>query len=78
MRYQSFFLIGTLRGGNYHKHPLANVVYLGVLDAIDMPGTIIDKPNKNLADVGVLSPDAHRLPAHGVLFTRDLVRGSLG
>jgi sulfopyruvate decarboxylase subunit beta len=32
-----------------------------------------DKPGENLADVKVLSPDAHRLPAHGVLLTRDSV-----
>jgi hypothetical protein len=63
----------TLHGaaGDDHEHPVANGVYLGVLDAINMPCTIIDKPRENLVDVKVLSPDAHRLPAHGVLLTRE-------
>src|SRR5215510_9768378 len=41
------FLIATLRGavGDHHKHHISNGLYLQpVLDAIDLPYTIIDRP----------------------------------
>jgi hypothetical protein len=41
--------IGTLRGaaGDYHKHHVADGLYpVGVPDAINMPYTLIDKPDK--------------------------------
>jgi sulfopyruvate decarboxylase alpha subunit len=73
------FLMATLRGaaGDHHKHHVSNGLYLlPVLDAIDMPYTIIDKP----AEIPLIS----RCYRHtrtvsrpmAVLFTRDLLRGS--
>ena len=43
------FLMATLRGapGDHHKHHVSNGLYLlPVLDAIDMPYTIIEKPEE--------------------------------
>jgi sulfopyruvate decarboxylase subunit alpha len=72
------FLMATLRGaaGDRHKHHVANGLYLlRVLDAINMPHAIIDKPDE--------IPQLSRFYRHTrimsrpmvVLFTRDLLRG---
>ena len=62
------FLMATLRGaaGDHHKHHVSNGLYLlPVLDAIDMPYAIIDKPERNPADLALLPPHAHGLAADG-------------
>ena len=72
------FLMATLRGapGDHHKHHVSNGLYLlPVLDAIDMPYTIIEKPE----EISSISRCYHhtRTVARpmAVLFTRDLLRG---
>jgi sulfopyruvate decarboxylase alpha subunit len=71
-------LLMTLRGavGDHHKHHASNGLYLRpVLDAIDMPYQIIDKPEE--------IPSISRAYRHtrtfsrpmAVIFTRDLLRG---
>ncbi len=71
-------LMATLRGapGDHHKHHVSNGLYLlPVLDAIDMPYTIIEKPE----EISLISRCYHhtRTVARpmAVLFTRDLLRG---
>jgi sulfopyruvate decarboxylase TPP-binding subunit len=73
------FLMATLRGapGDHHKHHVSNGLYLlPLLDAIDMPYKIIDRPE----DIHMIA----RCYRHSrtfsrptvVLFTRDFLRGS--
>jgi sulfopyruvate decarboxylase subunit alpha len=73
------FLIATLRGGvgDHHKHHVSNGLYLQpVLDAIDLPYTIIDKPE----DLHLISKCYHHSRTFSrpvvVLLTRDLLKGS--
>jgi len=73
------FLMATLRGapGDHHKHHISNGLYLlPVLEAINMPYTIIDKP----AEISLISRCYHHTRIFSrpmvVLFTRDLLRGS--
>jgi sulfopyruvate decarboxylase TPP-binding subunit len=73
------FLMATLRGapGDHHKHHVSNGLYLlPVLDAINMPYAIIDKP----ADISLISRYYHHTRTFSrpmvVLFTRDLLRGA--
>jgi sulfopyruvate decarboxylase subunit alpha len=73
------FLMATLRGaaGDHHKHHISNGLYLRpVLDAINMPYTIIDKPG----DISLISKYYHHTRTYSrptvVLFTRDLLKGS--
>jgi sulfopyruvate decarboxylase subunit alpha len=73
------FLMATLRGaaGDHHKHHVANGLYLlRVLDAINIPYTIIDK----LDEVSLISRFYRQTRTvsrpMAVLFTRDLLRGS--
>jgi sulfopyruvate decarboxylase subunit alpha len=73
------FLIATLRGavGDHHKHHISNGLYLlPVLQAIDMPYTIIDRPE----DLHLISKCYHHTRTFSrpavVLLTRDLLRGS--
>jgi sulfopyruvate decarboxylase subunit alpha len=72
------FVMATLRGaaGDHHKHHISNGLYLlSVMDAINMPYAIIDRPD----DIPLIS----RVYRHtrtisrpmAVLFTRDLLRG---
>jgi sulfopyruvate decarboxylase subunit alpha len=68
----------TLRGavGDHHKHHASNGLYLlPVLQAIDMPYQIIDRPQ----DIGMISRVYHqsRTVARpmAVLFTRGLLKG---
>jgi sulfopyruvate decarboxylase subunit alpha len=72
-------LLATLRGsvGDHHKHHISNGLYLlPVLDAIDMPYRVIDKPD----DIALISGCYHYTRDYSrpmvVLFTRDLLRGS--
>jgi sulfopyruvate decarboxylase subunit alpha len=72
------FLMLTLRGtgGDRHKHHISNGLYLRpVLDAIDMPYQVIDKPD----DIRLISRGYHHARTFSrpmaVLFTRDLLRG---
>jgi sulfopyruvate decarboxylase subunit alpha len=72
------FLMATLRGapGDHHKHHVSNGLYLlPVLDAINMPYAIIDKP----ADISLISRYYHHTRTFSrpmvALFTRDLLRG---
>ncbi len=72
------FLMATLRGapGDHHKHHVSNGLYLlPVLDAIDMPYTIIEKPE----EISLISRCYHHTRTVSrpmvVLFTRDLLRG---
>ncbi len=72
-------LIATLRGavGDHHKHHVSNGLYLlPVLDAINMPYTIIDKPE----EISLISRCYRHTRTYSrpmvVLFTRDLLRGS--
>jgi sulfopyruvate decarboxylase subunit alpha len=73
------FVMATLRGaaGDHHKHHISNGLYLlRVIDAINMPYVIIDKPDE--------TPLISRSYRHtrtvsrpmAVLLTRDLLRGS--
>src|ERR1700738_3373517 len=73
------FLLLTLRGGvgDHHKHHISNGLYLrAVLDAINMPYQIIDRPD----DIGSHSRRDHHTRTFSrpmaVLLTRDLLRGS--
>jgi sulfopyruvate decarboxylase alpha subunit len=73
------FLLATLRGalGDHHKHHVSNGLYLQpVLNAINMPFQIIDKPQ----DIPLISRCYHHTRTFSrpmvVLFTRDLLRGS--
>ncbi len=73
------FLMATLRGqaGDQHKHHISNGLYLlPVLNAIDMPYQIIDKPE----DIALISRSYRHTRTYArpmaVLFTRDLLRGS--
>jgi sulfopyruvate decarboxylase subunit alpha len=72
------FLMMTLRGavGDHHKHHISNGLYLRpVLEAIDMPYQIIDKPE----DISSISRAYRHTRTFArpmaVLFTRDLLRG---
>ena len=72
------FVMMTLRGavGDHHKHHASNGLYLlPVLQAIDMPYQIIDRPQ----DIGMISRVYHqsRTVARpmAVLFTRGLLKG---
>src|SRR6266852_1340491 len=72
------FLMATLRGavGDHHKHHISNGLYLlPVLDAIDMPYTIIEKPE----EISLISRCYHHTRTVSrpmvVLLTRDLLRG---
>jgi sulfopyruvate decarboxylase subunit alpha len=72
------FLMATLRGaaGDHHKHHVSNGLYLlPVLDAIDMPYAIIDKPS----EIPLISRCYHHTRTvsrpMAVLFTRDLLKG---
>lgn len=74
-------LLITLRGagGDHHKHHISNGLYLRpVLDTINMPYQIIDKPD----DLGLISRSYHHTRTFSrpmvVLFTRDLLRGEGG
>jgi sulfopyruvate decarboxylase subunit alpha len=73
------FVMATMRGaaGDHHKHHISNGLYLlAVIDAINMPYVIIDKPDE--------IPLISRFYRHtrtisrpmAVLLTRDLLRGS--
>jgi sulfopyruvate decarboxylase alpha subunit len=73
------FVMATMRGaaGDHHKHHISNGLYLlRVIDAINMPYAIIDKPDE--------IPLISRFYRHtrtvsrpmAVLLTRDLLRGS--
>jgi sulfopyruvate decarboxylase alpha subunit len=75
------FMLLTLRGavGDHHKHHVSNGLYLRpVLDAIDLPYQVIDKPE----DI----PSISRCYRHtrtfarpmAVILTRDLLRGASG
>jgi sulfopyruvate decarboxylase TPP-binding subunit len=73
------FLMGTLRGaaGDHHKHHISNGLYLlRVMDAINMPYAIIDKPD----EIPLISRSYQhtRIVSRpmAVLFTRDLLRGN--
>src|SRR5215467_815345 len=73
------FVMGTLRGaaGDHHKHHISNGLYLlRVMDAINMPYVIIDKPD----EIPLISRSYHHTRTvsrpMAVLFTRDLLRGS--
>ena len=72
------FVMMTLRGavGDHHKHHASNGLYLlPVLQAIDMPYQIIDRPQ----DIGMISRVYHQTRTvarpMAVLFTRDLLKG---
>jgi len=73
------FLLLTLRGGvgDHHKHHISNGLYLRpVLEAIDMPYKIIDRPE----EISQISRCYHHTRTFSrpmaVLLTRDLLRGS--
>ena len=73
------FVMATLRGavGDHHKHHVSNGLYLlPVLDAINMPYVIIDKPDK----ISLISQCYYHTRILSrpmvVLFTRNLLRGS--
>src|SRR6201997_5076648 len=72
------FLMATLRGqaGDRHKHHISNGLYLlPVLNAINMPYQIIDKPE----EIDLISRCYRHARTYArpmaVLFTRDLLRG---
>jgi sulfopyruvate decarboxylase subunit alpha len=72
-------LMATLRGagGDHHKHHISNGLYLlPVLNAINMPYTIIDKPE----EIRLISRSFQHTRTFSrpmvILFTRDLLRGS--
>jgi len=72
------FMIATLRGavGDHHKHHISNGLYLlPVLEAIDMPYKIIDRPE----DLHLISKSYHHSRTFSrpmvVLLTRDVLRG---
>jgi sulfopyruvate decarboxylase subunit alpha len=71
------FVLITLRGamGDHHKHHISNGLYLRpVLEAIDLPYTIIDKPD----DIGLISRAYHHSRNFArptvVALTRDLLQ----
>ena len=73
------FLMATLRGqaGDRHKHHISNGLYLlPVLNAINMPYQIIDKPE----EIDLISRCYRHTRTYArpmtVLFTRDLLRGA--
>jgi sulfopyruvate decarboxylase alpha subunit len=73
------FLMATLRGqaGDHHKHHISNGLYLlPVLNAINMPYQIIDKPE----EIDLISRCYRHTRTYArpmaVLFTRDLLRGA--
>jgi len=73
------FVMATLRGavGDHHKHHVSNGLYLlPVLDAINMPYAIIDKPD----EISLISQCYYHTRILSrpmvVLFTRNLLRGS--
>src|SRR5215831_12718426 len=73
------FVMATLRGaaGDHHKHHISNGLYLlRVMDAINMPYAIIDKPD----EIPLISRSYHHTRTvsrpMAVLFTRDLLRGN--
>jgi sulfopyruvate decarboxylase subunit alpha len=73
------FIMATLRGaaGDHHKHHISNGLYLlRVIDAINMPYAIIDKPD----EVPLISRSYRHTRTvsrpMAVLLTRDLLRGS--
>jgi sulfopyruvate decarboxylase subunit alpha len=72
------FLMATLRGaaGDRHKHHIANGLYLlRVLDAINMPHAIIDKPDE-IAQLSRFYRHSRVMSRPmAVLFTRDLLLG---
>jgi sulfopyruvate decarboxylase subunit alpha len=75
------FLMATLRGaaGDHHKHHVANGLYLlRVLEAINMPYAIIDKPEEISLISRFYLQTRTVSRAMSVLFTRDLLRGSRG
>jgi sulfopyruvate decarboxylase TPP-binding subunit len=72
------FLLLTLRGGvgDHHKHHVSNSLYLRpVLDAIDLPYRIIDRPD----DIASISRCYQHTRTFcrpmAVVLTRDLLRG---
>jgi sulfopyruvate decarboxylase alpha subunit len=72
------FLLLTLRGGvgDHHKHHISNGLYLRpVLEAIDMPYQVIDRPD----EISQISRCYHHTRTFSrpmaVLLTRDLLRG---
>jgi len=73
------FIVATLRGaaGDHHKHHISNGLYLlRVIDAINMPYAIIDKPD----EIPLISRSYRHTRTvsrpMAVLLTRDLLRGS--
>jgi sulfopyruvate decarboxylase alpha subunit len=73
------FVIATMRGaaGDHHKHHISNGLYLlRVIDAINMPYAIIDKPD----DIRLISRSYRHTRTFSrpmaVLLTRDVLRGS--
>ena len=73
------FLMATLRGapGDHHKHHISNGLYLlPVLDAIDMPYKIMDRPE----DIHLISRCYRHARTFSrptaALFTRDFLRRS--
>jgi sulfopyruvate decarboxylase subunit alpha len=75
------FVLATMRGaaGDHHKHHISNGLYLlRVIDAINMPYAIIDKPD----DIRLISRSYRHTRTFSrpmtVLLTRDLLRGSQG
>jgi sulfopyruvate decarboxylase subunit alpha len=73
------FVMATMRGaaGDHHKHHISNGLYLlRVIDAINMPYVIIDKPD----EIALISRSYRHTRTvsrpMAVLLTRDLLRGS--
>jgi sulfopyruvate decarboxylase subunit alpha len=73
------FLLLTLRGhvGDHHKHHVSNGLYLlPVLDAIDMPYRIIDRPEEISQISRCYQHTRTFARPMAVILTRDLLRGS--
>jgi sulfopyruvate decarboxylase alpha subunit len=73
------FLLLTLRGhvGDHHKHHVSNGLYLlRVLDAIDMPYRIIDRPEEISQISRCYQHTRTFARPMAVILTRDLLRGS--
>jgi sulfopyruvate decarboxylase subunit alpha len=73
------FLIATLRGaaGDHHKHHAANGLYLlRVLDALNMPYTIIDGPEQISLISRFYRQTRTVYRPMAVLLTRDFLRGN--
>ena len=70
-------LLMTMRGafGDHHKHHISNGLYLQpVLNAIDMPFTIIDRPD-DIGQIGRAYRHSRTFSRPtAVLLTRDLLR----